>query len=102
MPPPPLPVPPPLRNTILDSVGNHSVGWTHVRLVPDEVAEVSVLHVGQDHQRGALARQADAQQRQYVGVAEVLHDDAFPQELGHLLNVCDAFTPEQEKKGLRW
>lgn len=65
--------------------------WSYVAFVADEVAQVSVLHVGQNHQRRALGRQADTQQRQHVGVAEVLHDDALFQELGHLVQVCDAF-----------
>lgn len=59
-------------------------------LVADEVAQVAMLHVGQDNQRRALRREADPQQGEHVGVAEVLHDDALLQELGHLLKVSDA------------
>lgn len=53
-------------------------------LVADEVAQVTVLHVGQHHQWRALWWEADAQQGEDVRVAEVLHDDAFLKELGHL------------------
>lgn len=58
---------------------------TYVSLVTDEVAQVAVLHVGQDDQWRALGWEADPQQGEHVGVAEVLHDDALLQELGHLL-----------------
>lgn len=77
-------------------------GWIHLSCVcsymcfiTDEVAQVAVLHVGQDHQRWALRGQTDPKKRENVGVAEVLHDDSLFQELGHLFQVCDAFT---EKK----
>lgn len=62
----------------------------YVSFVSDEVAQVAVLHVGQDHQRRALLWQADSEKRENVGVAEVLHDDPFLQELWHLLQVRDA------------
>lgn len=67
-------------------------------LVADEVAQVTMLHVGQNHERRALRWQADTQQRENVGVAEVLHDDTLLQELGYLLQICDAFT-ETKKVG---
>lgn len=67
-------------------------------LVADEVAQVAVLHVGQDDQRRALGREADPQQGEHVGVAEVLHDDALLQELGHLLQVSDACKQQEMKK----
>lgn len=59
-------------------------------LVTDEVAQVAVFHVGQNHQRRALRRKADPQQGENVGVAEVLHDDPLFQELRHFFQVCDA------------
>lgn len=59
-------------------------------LITDEVAQVAVLHVGQDHQWRALWWQTDSQQREDIGVAEVLHDDALLQELRHLLQISDA------------
>ena len=58
-------------------------------LVPDKVPEVTVLHVWQHHQRRALRGQTDPQERQHVGVAEVLHDDPLLQELRHLLQVSN-------------
>lgn len=58
-----------------------------MRLIPDEVAQITMLHVGQHHQRRALSGQADAQQRQHVGMAEIFHDDALLQKLGHFLNI---------------
>lgn len=58
---------------------------TYMCLVTDEVAQVTVLHVGQDHEWRPLWRQTDAQQRQNIWVTEVLHDDPLLQELGHLL-----------------
>ena len=67
-------------------------------LIADEVAQVAVLHVGQDHQWGTLRRQADSQQRENVGVAEVLHDDPLLQELGHLLQICDAFKEKKKRR----
>lgn len=67
-------------------------------LVADEVAQVTVLHVGKNHEWRALRWQADTQQRENVGVAEVLHDDTLLQELGYLLQICDAFT-ETKKVG---
>lgn len=62
---------------------------SYVCLVPDKVPEVSVLHVWQHHQRRALRGQTDPQERQHVGVAEVLHDDPLLQELRHLLQVSN-------------
>lgn len=71
---------------------------TYVSLVADEVAQVAVLHVGQNHEGRALWRQADSQQRENVRVAEVLHDDPFLQELGHLFQICDAFMENKTKQ----
>lgn len=68
-------------------------------LITDEVAQVAVFHVRQDHQRRALGRQADPQQGEDVGVAEVLHDDALLQKLGHLLQVGDACRRQEMRKG---
>lgn len=67
----------------------------YVSLIADEVPQVAVLHVGQHHQRRALLWEADPQKRENVGVAEVLHDDAFLQELRHLLQVSDALSREE-------
>lgn len=63
-------------------------------LITDEVAQVTVLHVGQDHEWRTLWRQTDSQQRENIWVTEVLHDDPLLQELGHLLQICDA-CPEK-------
>lgn len=63
--------------------------------IADEVAQVAVLHVGQNHQRRALRWETDTQQRENVGVAEVLHDDPLLQELRHLFQICDAFIKEK-------
>lgn len=70
----------------------------YMSLIADEVAQVAMLHVGQNHQRRALWRQADSQQGENVRVAEVLHDNALLQELGHLFQICDAFMKRKEKK----
>lgn len=70
-------------------------------LVADEVAQVTMLHVGQNHERRALRWQADTQQRENIGVAEVLHDDTLLQELGYLLQICDAFTETKPISGLQ-
>lgn len=66
-------------------------------LIADEVAQVAVLHVGQNHEWRALRWQADPQQRENVRVAEVLHDDPLLQELGHLFQICDAFIETENK-----
>lgn len=64
--------------------------WSYVSLIADEVSQVAMLHVGQNHQWRTLRRQADPEKRENVGVTEVLHDDPFLQELRHLFQVCDA------------
>lgn len=66
-------------------------------LVPDEVAEIPVLHIRQHHQRGALGGQADAQQRQYIGMAEIFHDDPLLQKLCYFLNICDTLNQPKKK-----
>lgn len=71
---------------------------TYVSLIADEVAQVAVLHVGQNHERRALWWQADSQQRENVRVAEVLHDDPLLQELGHLFQICDAFMENKAEQ----
>ena len=63
---------------------------TYMALVADEVAQVAVLHVGQNHERRALWWQADSQQGENIRMAEVLHYDPLLQELRHLLQICDA------------
>lgn len=63
---------------------------TYVSFISDEVAQISMLHVGQHDERRALAGQADSQQREYIGMAEVFHDDALLQELRHLLYISDS------------
>lgn len=73
---------------------------TYVSLVADEVAQVAVLHVGQNHEGRALWRQADSQQRENVWVAEVLHDDPLLQELGHLFQICDAYMENKTKQNV--
>lgn len=68
----------------------------YMSLISDKVAQVAMLHVGQNHQWWTLWRQADPQQRENVGVAEVLHDDPLLQELGHLFQICDAFIEKNK------
>lgn len=41
-----------------------------------------------------------SQQRENVGVAEVLHDDPLLQELGHLFQICDAFIEKTKHKNM--
>lgn len=65
-------------------------------LIADEVAQVAMLHVGQNHQWWTLWRQADSQQRENIRMAEVLHDDPLFQELGHLFQICNAFIKNKQ------
>lgn len=58
-------------------------------LIPDEVTEIPMLHVRQHHQRRALTGQANAQERQYIGMAEIFHDDSLLQKLCHFFDICN-------------
>lgn len=84
--------------TSFSFLGQIWLSFTYMCLVTDEVAQVTVLHVGQDHERRTLRRQTDPQQRENIWVTEVLHDDPLLQELGHLLQICDACR-EKERNG---
>lgn len=72
----------------------HVCVCSYMCFVTDEVAQVAMLHVGQNHQWRALRRKADSQQRENVGMTKVLHDDPFFQELGHLIQVCDTLKKQ--------
>lgn len=76
------------------------VAWrsSYVHFVTDEVPQVAMLHIWQNHQRWTLWWKADSQQREDVGMTEVFHDDPFLQELGHLFQVCDALFNNNKRK----
>lgn len=73
---------------MLKDVGDAAT--TYVSFISDEVAQISMLHVRQHDERRALAGQADSQQREHIGMAEVFHDDALLQELRHLFYISDS------------
>lgn len=60
-------------------------------LISNEIAKISVLHIGQNHQRGPFTPQADSQEWENIGVAEIFHDDSLSQKLGDFFYICDSW-----------
>lgn len=52
------------------------------------MAQISMLHIWQNHQGEPFFGQRDTQQWQYVRVVKAFHNDPLSEELVYFLEIC--------------